>query len=145
MCVMSTWINKTWQKSLIIGISQIKDFFHLCMVIKEYETYRNMLKRISIVLIMAFVIQVANNVLFFHSHKTADRHYSHAHPNCGTHSHNDFQYHFYDQLKLLSHSINADLLKVCSFEQQYSYKCYALDLFTNEITFHISGRAPPIC
>ncbi len=112
---------------------------------KEYRIYQNTLKQISTALIIAFVLQVANNALFIHSHSSIDGTYSHAHPFGGHHSHNDFQASFYDQLQLLSLKDIPSLITPCSFELQYSFKDYPENQLSRLFALNIKGRAPPVC
>lgn len=113
---------------------------------KEYNKYLNLLRRISVTLVFAFILQIANNALFFHTHTTASgKTFHHAHPNCGNHAHNDYQYSFYEQLQLLTNPDTPKLLSECYFlltQKQETFNC------TSRQAHHLSnllGRAPPFC
>jgi len=129
-----------------MGICCIKEFFHFCNVKKEYIKYLNLLRRISAMLAFAFILQIANNALFFHTHTTASgKTFHHAHPNAGNHSHNDYQYSFYEHLQLITNFDAPQLLRECSF--LLALKQETFDFISKQPHYlnNLLGRAPPIC
>ncbi len=97
-------------------------------------------------LVLAFILQVTNNALFFHSHITeGGKTFSHAHPNCGNnHSHSDFQFGFFEQLQLLSLQSNSNLIQECYPQYVISYFEYRNDDSTSYVSHSNKDRAPPI-
>ncbi|MBS2097354.1 hypothetical protein [Carboxylicivirga linearis] len=128
-----------------MGICGIKEFFHFCNVKKEYIKYQNILKRISFLLALCFLMQVANNALFFHTHKTADgKILHHAHPNAGNHSHNDYQFSFYEQLQLLTGFDIPKLIQDSPLFLTFTYDTFVVRFNASIDSNNQSGRAPPI-
>nr|WP_321451828.1 hypothetical protein [uncultured Carboxylicivirga sp.] len=103
------------------------------------------MKRISALLIVAFLLQVVNNALFFHTHTTASgKIFHHAHPNCGHHSHSDYQFNFYDQLQLLSSVDIPKLINECTLQLIFKYEENYTSLHSSFHFYNLSHRGPPV-
>ncbi len=95
---------------------------------------------------MAFTLQVVNNALFFHSHKTASgKIFHHAHPNGGNHSHSDCEFSFYEQQQLLCNSDINPLVAEVPFQFKITFEPSGSGL---NLSLHfncLSHRGPPVC
>lgn len=97
-------------------------------------------------LVVVFVLQVANNALFLHSHNSGKgKTFSHAHPFSSHHSHNDFQIIFFNQLQLLDFNEAPQLVKECFFTSYYTYKNYTINYQAYNFHLNLKNKAPPMC
>ncbi|MBS2213812.1 hypothetical protein KEM09_20560 [Carboxylicivirga mesophila] len=131
-------------KSLFVGIGRNKEFFHFCIVIKEYIKYQKVFNRLALILIVLFAIQIASNALFYHTHKIDGKTYSHAHPGCDGHSHNSADFTFYQQLQTMLSEESPDLLSDILPVYFNKLKFETVITANNKFIKHSAGRAPPV-
>lgn len=117
-------------------------FVHM---INEQTTYLIMWKRVSTILLIAFTLQLANNALFYHTHKTIDGvTYAHAHPFNGRHTHDFQKCYLFDHFVTISFDATQYSTKVKLYGIEFHFKTLS-PLWTISL-FHdsVDGRAPPI-
>ncbi|GEM_PF-2237235 len=120
------------------------EYFPIFVSVSNTRYISIMWKRLAIIFLIAFAIQIVNKALCYHTHIIDGRLYSHAHPGSQDTQHSEYELSFYAQLQVLNASEIPDLLSdvILIFNRKIEAKHSSL--LVNTVSGTRQGRAPPV-